>query len=48
MKSVTVSIPQLLLIVGTRAAAAAGVALLMGKRLTPEQRSAVGWTLLAI
>ena len=48
MKQVTLSVPQLALIAGTRAAAGAGLALLLGDRLKPEQRRAVGWTLLAV
>jgi hypothetical protein len=36
------------LIAGTRAAAGAGLALLLSDRLSPEQRRAVGWTLLAV
>jgi hypothetical protein len=41
----TVTLPQLGLIAGTRAALGAGVALLLGDRLNSEQRRAVGWTL---
>ena len=48
MKQVTLTLPELGLIVGTRAAAGAGLALLLGERLQPEQRRAVGWTLLAV
>lgn len=48
MKQITLSVPELGLIVGTRAAAGAGVALLLADRLNPEQRRAVGWTLLAV
>jgi hypothetical protein len=46
MKSIT--IPELALIAGTRAAFGAGVALLLGGRLDAGQRKAVGWTLVAI
>jgi hypothetical protein len=48
MKHVTLSLPELALIAGTRAAAGAGLALLLGDRLSPEQRRAAGWTLLAV
>jgi len=48
MKRVTLTLPELVLIVGTRAAAGAGLALLLGERLQPEQRRAVGWTLLSV
>jgi hypothetical protein len=48
MKQVTLTVPELGLIAGTRAALGAGLALLLGERLNPEQRRAVGWTLLAV
>jgi hypothetical protein len=48
MKMRTVTLPQLALIGGTRAAAGAGLALLLADRLAPAQRRAVGWTLLAV
>jgi hypothetical protein len=48
MKQITLTVPELGLIVGTRAAAGAGLALLLADRLNPEQRRAVGWTLLAV
>ena len=48
MKQVSLSIPELGLIAGTRGALGAGLALLLGDRLNPEQRRAVGWTLLAV
>lgn len=43
-----VSLPELGLIAGTRAALGAGVGLLLADRLSREQRKAVGWTLLAV
>jgi len=46
MKAIT--LPELALIAGTRAALGAGVALLLGGRLDDGQRKAVGWTLFAI
>lgn len=48
MKRASLTIPEIGLIAGTRAAGGAGIALLLGDRLKPEQRRRVGWTLLAI
>jgi len=48
MKTVTLSFPELLLLVGTRAMLAAGVALLVAKRLTEEQRKTAGIVLVAV
>ncbi|MEP7183428.1 MAG: hypothetical protein ABI886_14695 [Betaproteobacteria bacterium] len=48
MKGVSLSVPELGLLAITRAAAGAGLALLLADRLNPEQRRAVGWTLLAV
>jgi len=48
MISRTISLPELGLIAGTRAALGAGIALLLGERLDPKPRRAVGWTLLAV
>jgi hypothetical protein len=48
MKQVNLTIPEIGLIAGTRAAAGAGLALLLCNRLNPDQRRAVGWTLLAV
>ncbi len=48
MRQVRLTIPELALIAGTRAAAGAGLALLLGDRLKPDQRRAVGWALLAV
>ncbi len=48
MKQVKLTVPELGLIAGTRAAAGAGLALLLCDRLTPEQRRAIGWALLAV
>jgi hypothetical protein len=36
------------MVVGTRAMAGAGLGLLVAEKLTPEQRRAVGWTLIAV
>ena len=48
MKQVKLTVPEIGLIAGTRAAAGAGLALLLCDRLNPDQRRAVGWTLLAV
>ena len=48
MKRVDLSIPEFMFIVATRAALAAGVALLAGKRLSRGSRRRVGQTLLGI
>jgi hypothetical protein len=42
------SIPEVGMIAGTRAALGAGVGLLLGDLLSREQRKAVGWTLVAV
>jgi len=43
-----VTLPEIGLIAGTRAALGAGAALLLADRLSDEQRRAVGWTLFAV
>jgi hypothetical protein len=48
MKDIRISMPELALIVGTRAALGAGVSLLLGDMLTKEQKKAVGWTLVIV
>jgi hypothetical protein len=48
MKETRVTIPELALIAGTRAALGAGAALILGDRLTREQKKAVGWTLFLV
>lgn len=48
MKTKMITLPELGLIAGTRAMAGAGIALLLADRLNPDQRRAVGWTLLAV
>ena len=45
MRETRITLPELALVAGTRAALGAGLALLLGDRLTPDQRRAVGWTL---
>jgi hypothetical protein len=48
MKRTSLSMPEIGLIAGTRAALGAGVGLLLADRLEPGQRRAIGWTLLAV
>jgi len=48
MNAIKVTIPELSLIAGTRAALGGGVALLLADRLSKEQRTAVGWALFLV
>ncbi len=48
MRKTKLSIPEVGLIAGTRAALGAGLGLLLGDLLSREQRKAVGWTLVAV
>lgn len=48
MISRTITLPELGMIAGTRAALGAGIALLLGERLDRKPRRAVGWTLVAV
>jgi hypothetical protein len=48
MNRTPLSIPEIAIIAGTRAAAGAGIALLLADRLTDDQRRAVGWTLFGV
>ena len=48
MRESTLTIPEIVLIGGTRAALGAGLALLLADRLEPKQRRAVGWTLFLV
>jgi hypothetical protein len=48
MKHAALTLPEIGFLAATRAAGGAGLALLLGDRLQPEQRRSVGWTLLAI
>jgi hypothetical protein len=48
MRQVELSMPELALIAGTRAALGAGVGLLLADCLSRDQRKAVGWTLLGV
>jgi hypothetical protein len=42
------TVPEIMLIGGTRAALGAGVALLLAGKLNPQQRRAVGWALFLV
>ncbi|HEY5779706.1 MAG TPA: hypothetical protein VIT00_13260 [Terrimicrobiaceae bacterium] len=48
MKTVTLTLPEIALLAGTRAALGAGVGLLLADKLNLEQRKAVGWTLCGV
>ena len=48
MISRTLTLPELGLIAGTRAALGAGIGLLLADHLAASERKAVGWTLLAV
>ncbi len=48
VKTVTLTLPDVALLAGTRAVLGAGVALLLADKLDPKQRQSVGWTLTAI
>jgi hypothetical protein len=48
MHRTPLSIPEIALIGGTRAALGAGLALLLADRLSRDQRQAIGWTLFGV
>ncbi len=48
MRETRVTVPELAMIAGTRAALGAGLGLLLADRLDEGQRRAVGWTLVAV
>jgi len=48
MKETRLTIPELSLIAGTRAALGGGLALLLADRLSKEQRKAAGWALFLV
>ena len=48
MREVQVTLPEIVLLVGTRAALGAGLGLLLADGLPECQRKAVGWTLLLV
>jgi len=47
MKDIRLTVPELALVAGTRAALGAGVGLLAANYLSQDQRRSVGWTLVA-
>lgn len=48
MRETHLTFPELALIAGTRGAFGAGLGLLLADRLSPDQRRAVGWTLVLV
>jgi hypothetical protein len=48
MKKITVDLPELILIVGTRALLGCGIALLLADRMEKKERRLLGWTLALI
>ena len=48
MREVRATLPEIVLLVGTRAALGAGLGLLLADRLPESQRKAVGWTLFLV
>ena len=48
VRTYSVTLPLVGLIAGTRAFAGAGLALLLADKFLPDQRRAIGWTLLAV
>ena len=48
MKERSLTVPEIMLIGGTRIALGAGIALLLAQRLNDDQRRGAGWALLAV
>lgn len=48
MRELSLTMPELALLVGTRAALGVGLGLLLADRLRKSQREAIGWTLLLV
>jgi len=48
MRETRITLPELMLVAGTRAALGAGLGLLLANRLSEDQRRAVGWTLFLV
>ena len=48
MKTTRVTVPELMLVAGTRAILGAGVGLLLSSRLSDDQRKAAGWALFTV
>jgi hypothetical protein len=48
MRETKITLPELALVAGTRAALGAGLGLLLADRLSDDSRRAVGWTLFIV
>ena len=48
MRETRLTLPELALVAGTRAALGAGLGLLLADRLPEDQRKAIGWTLVLV
>ena len=48
MKTKTLTIPEIILIAGTRVALGAGLGLLLSGKMSNDQRKASGWSLFAV
>lgn len=48
MQERTLTIPEIMLIAGTRVALGAGLGLLIGSRLSRDARNAAGWALVGV
>jgi hypothetical protein len=48
MRETRITLPELILVAGTRAVLGAGLGLLLADRLSVDQRRAVGWTLFLV
>jgi hypothetical protein len=48
MHARTLTIPELILLAGTRVALGVGLGLLIGERLAPDARRGAGWALLVV
>ncbi len=48
MRETRLTLPEVGLLAGTRVAAGVGIGLLLADRLSPEQRKAIGWSLLIV
>jgi hypothetical protein len=48
MRETRITLPELVLVAGTRAALGAGLGLLLADRLSADQRRAIGWTLFLV
>lgn len=48
MRETTLPLPEVALVAGTRVMLGAGLALLLGERLTSEQKQAAGWALFLV